>query len=172
MFRIFFTGCLLGILSLLQGCSSGPSLDHRPYYQGPAEANANSATVYVYRPVHRAARRVNLYIELDDQQVAELPSGGYLKLQLPEGSHVFEANTPPLGGSFIGDRFNLTVKKGNVYFIAGQILETRPTDDQTLGTVKDGLFGGERLFFRWAMVPQEMAEERVSFCRLVPPTPI
>ncbi|MBC3207909.1 DUF2846 domain-containing protein [Pseudomonas sp. SWRI111] len=172
MYRIVFFSCLMGILSLLQGCSSGPSLDNRPNYQGPAEVNSDSATVYVFRPLHSAARRVTLYIKLDDQQVAELPSGGYLKLQVPEGSHTFEAKTPPLGGPFIGDRFNLTVKKGNVYFIAGEILETRPTDNQTLGVVKDGLFGGERLFFRWAMVPKQTAEMRMSFCRLVPPSPI
>ncbi|AYG06917.1 hypothetical protein D7M10_07370 [Pseudomonas fluorescens] len=172
MFRIFLSVCVMSILSLLQGCSSGPSLDHQPYYRGPAEANTDGATVYVFRPVHSAARRVTLYISLDEQQVAELPSGGYLKLQLSEGTHVFEAKTPPLGGPYIGDRFNLTVKKGNVYFIAGEIRETPPSDDQTLGIVKDDLFGGERLFFRWAMAPQEMAEKRMSFCRLVPPTPI
>ncbi|SFG99540.1 Protein of unknown function [Pseudomonas syringae] len=172
MSRIFFPVCLMGILSLLQGCSSGPSLDHQPYYRGPAEANNDSATVYVYRPIHRAARHVTLYIEIDEQQVAELPSGGYLKLQLPEGTHVFEAKTPPLGGSFIGDRFNITVQKGNVYFIAGQISGEPPSDNQTLGILKDGLFGGERLFFRWAMVPREIAEKRMSFCRLVPPMPI
>ncbi|MBV4494655.1 DUF2846 domain-containing protein [Pseudomonas sp. SWRI12] len=172
MFRLFLSGCLIGLLGLLQGCSSGPSLDHQPYYRGPAEASNDTATIYAFRPFHVAARRITLHIKLDEQQVAELPSGGYLQLQVPEGTHFFEANTSPLGGSFIGDRFNLTVKKGHVYFIAGEILETRPSDDQTLGIVKDGLFGGERLFFRWAMVPQALAEERISFCRLVPPAPI
>ena len=170
MLRVLFSSCLIGFMALLQGCSGGPSLEHQPYYQGLAQTNYDSATIYVFRPIHSAARRVTLYINLDDRQVAELPSGGYVKLQVPEGTHLFEALTPPLGGSFIGDRFNISVKKGNVYFIAGEILHLSPTDDQTLGIVKDGLFGGEQLFFRWALVPQIMADKRMRSCRLVPPS--
>jgi len=168
MLRVLLFSFLMGTLAMLQGCSSGPSLENQPYYKGPMEARSDSATVYVFRPTDNGNRFVNLSIKLDEQPIAELPSGGYIKLQMPEGTHLFEAATPPLGGAFLGDRFNISVKKGNVYFIAAEVRQTPPADNQTLGVVKDGRFGGEHLFFRWAMVPQLEAELRMRFCQLVP----
>lgn len=170
MFRTFFMGCLLGALAMLQGCSSGPSLAGQPYYQGPAEASGDSATLYFFREEHEVGSAVSQNIFIDEKLVGALPNGGYFKTQVAAGTRSVVASRGSFLQGDLGDgKFNLVLESGKTYFIANETSRRPYEDDQGLTEVQEGTFRQfEHYYFRWASVPQGEAEKRMKACRLVP----
>lgn len=154
---------------LLQGCTSSPSLEGSPYYRGPAESNDSMATVYIFREEHRIGSSVTQNISINGKLVGSLPNGGYLVTRLGSGVHKILANRAnPIDGNLSDATFKLDVETGKTYFIAQETSSIPYKDNRGLSVVKEGSFRSVRHYFRWAMVPQHEAEDRMKSCRLVP----
>lgn len=170
MFRAIFISFVFGVFSLLQGCSSGPSLVGQPYYRGPAEVSSDSATIYFFRNKNKTGSAVTQNIAIDGKFVGTLPNGGYFKVKTTAGTRNVVASRGNFLQGELGDgEFKLLLESGKAYFVANET-STRPyTDDRGLTDVKEGTFrSSEHYYFRWAALPQAEAEQRMQACQLVP----
>lgn len=161
---IFIVACF----SLLQACA-GISLEGQPHYEGPATASHDSATVYFFRNANHIGSAVDQKILISGNVVGILPNGGYFKTQLDAGTYTVESvRANAIQGKSSDDHFDITVKNGQIYFIAQQTSPIRYTDSHSLTEIKSSRFGGTEYHFRWALIPQDQAETLMRRCRLVP----
>lgn len=169
MYQRLFSIFLLGIIAVLYGCASGPSLEGQSYYRGPAMINPESATIYFYRLPHELGSAVHQDIKIDGDHVGVLSSGSYLKVSVPAGIYSVEATRGSRIQGDIGDaKFDLTVRNGKAYFVANETSINPYQDRYGLTEVRDGSFRRVQYYFRWALVPQEVAELRMLSTRLSP----
>lgn len=164
----FLVVCLLAVA--LQGCASGPSLEQRPYYQGPAVSSSNLATVYFFREHHPVGEGVTQNISIKGDLIGALPSGGYLIVQVNPGVYnVRSKRAHFLQGDLSDAEFEIDIEAGKTYFFAQERSSMPYRDERGLSKVKQGGFKHYiQYYFRWAKVPQNEAEERMKYCRLVP----
>ena len=156
-------------LACLQGCAHTDPLAGQPLFAETYERSRDNASVYFVRQYRQMNPQFITEVYVDGKRLGGLPTGGYIKVDLPPGVHHIRSNKTSILTDEATREFDLSVAAGKNYFVVDQDLWSEPKDGLTLGEMNNGIYRGSRHYFRWALLPEDEAMAFMPKYRLAKP---